>query len=75
MFAGEDWDLTIRCKAVGAHLVVCKSPIIHYEQAKSLRNLIRKDNYYIKNIHLFAEKHPKVFTMYLLLVVNGKYRP
>ncbi|MBI3397211.1 glycosyltransferase [Candidatus Woesebacteria bacterium] len=71
MYAGEDWDLTLRCKAAKAGLLVTETTLSHHEKAKSIREIIKKDHYYVGNIHLFAQKHPKVFKKYASLRYRG----
>lgn len=71
MFAGEDWDITLRAINIGTRLYHTKTPICHYEKAKDLREIIKKDNYYVGNIHLFAKKHPKHFRRVASLRYRG----
>src|SRR3989344_1133016 len=61
LIAGEDWDITIRAKTFGYKLVFTISKIIHKENLKNLRDLLKKKAYYSKNISLYATKHPKLF--------------
>lgn len=61
LFAGEDWDITIRAQKLKFRLVTTKAQIIHTEKVLSLKELLGKKSYYAKNIHLYAQKHPKEF--------------
>ena len=61
LFAGEDWDITIRAQNLEFKLVFTNSKIIHEENAKSIKEILRKKIYYSKNIYLYAQKHPKEF--------------
>ncbi len=61
MYAGEDWDLTLRCKGRHATLVATASPIIHHESIGNIFSHLKKEDYYIQNIHCFAQKHPQEF--------------
>ena len=61
LIAGEDWDITIRAKTFGYKLVFTISKIIHKENFKNLRDLLKKKAYYSKNISLYATTHPKLF--------------
>lgn len=61
LFAGEDWDLTIRAQSLRFKLVFTNAPIIHKENARSIKEILRKKMYYSKNISLYAQKHPEEF--------------
>ena len=62
LFAGEDWDITIRAQNAKFKLIIAKVPIIHTENVKSLNELLKKKAYYSKNISLYAKKHPLEFS-------------
>jgi len=61
LFAGEDWDITIRAQNLAFKLVLTNAPIIHKENVRSIKEILRKKTYYSKNIYLYAQKHPKEF--------------
>lgn len=71
MFAGEDWDLTLRCRKKGAFLETIETYIIHNERVQTLSEHFTKEQYYITNIHRFAGKHPKEFAKYASLRYRG----
>jgi len=71
MFAGEDWDLTLRCKEQKVVLETTSATIIHYESVESIRKHLKKERHYITNIHLFASKHPKEFARMASLRYRG----
>src|SRR3989304_6421806 len=62
LIAGEDWDITIRAKTFGYKLVFTISKIIHKENLKNLRDLLKKKAYYSKMINAYAHKHPQEFS-------------
>jgi len=61
LFAGEDWDITIRAQKQNYILVFTNAPIIHKENVRNIKEILRKKMYYSKNISLYAQKHPKEF--------------
>jgi glycosyltransferase involved in cell wall biosynthesis len=61
LVAGEDWNITIRAKTFGYKLVFTNSKIIHKENFKNLRDLLKKKAYYSKMINVYAQKHPQEF--------------
>lgn len=61
LIAGEDWDITIRAQNLKYKLVFGKTPIIHNENVQSLKAILKKKNYYSRNIVLYAKKHPEEF--------------
>lgn len=61
LISGEDWDLTVRAVKAGFKLSYTKDFIIHQERVVSLKDYLNKKRYYIKNISLFAKKHPREF--------------
>lgn len=62
MFAAEDWDITQRLLQKGYRLLVTKKPaVIHYEPTYSLLTLLKKELYYVSNIHNYSKKQRKAF--------------
>ncbi len=61
LIAGEDWDLTIRAQNYKSKLIFTNSPIVHKENVKNLKEVLKKKTYYAKNIYLYTQKHPKEF--------------
>lgn len=63
LVAGEDWDLTQRFRLKGFPLFVTKQArLFHYERKGTLRELFKKEYYYIQNIDHYAKKHPYPFS-------------
>lgn len=63
LIAAEDWDLTERAKKIGLSILFTQNVLIyHHESKDSLLKLLKQDLHYIKNIALYAKKHPKKFS-------------
>lgn len=62
LIAGEDWDITLRARKLGYKLVFTDSFLIHRENAKNLKEILKKKAYYSQNINLYAAKHPLEFS-------------
>lgn len=72
LYAGEDWDLTLRAKKLGAILETTKGhPLYHYEKVTSIKEHFKKEQYYISNIKRFAKKHPTEFKKLASLRFRG----
>jgi glycosyltransferase involved in cell wall biosynthesis len=61
LIAGEDWDLSIRAQRLGYKLIFNSEPIIHHENVKNLKEILKKKRYYVKNIIFYVQKHPEEF--------------
>ncbi len=61
LIAGEDWDLSIRAQKAGYQLIFTNNSIKHLERYNNLQTLLNKKRYYIKNVGLYAQKHPQIF--------------
>lgn len=72
LFAGEDWDITIRSQNLKFKLVFTNAPIIHKENVRSIKEILRKKIYYSKNIYLYAQKHPEEFAKQSNLILRSE---
>jgi len=62
MFAGEDWDLTIRLRDSGCKIGRSKSLLEHDEGRLSFFGSSKKKKYYSKNFfEVYAKKNPEYF--------------
>ena len=59
MYAGEDWDLARRAKAVGARLTRGTKFIVHWEGRISLRETYATKKYYGRSLGVYKAKHPE----------------
>jgi glycosyltransferase involved in cell wall biosynthesis len=55
---GEDWDLDIRLLDAGARCRVLSHPLLHDEEALTLRNVLAKKAYYARNLSQYVAKWP-----------------
>ncbi len=62
LIAGEDWDITLRAEKLGCELTFTDSFLIHRENAKNLKEILKKKAYYSRNIKQYATKHPIEFS-------------
>lgn len=62
LYAGEDWDLTIRVRKSGGKISRAKLFLEHDEGAMNLFGSSLKKKYYAKNFfEIYAKKHPEEF--------------
>ena len=57
LYAGEDWDLSIRIRRVGARVARSKEAIIHWEGRISLRETFQTKRYYGRSLRTYRAKH------------------
>jgi glycosyltransferase involved in cell wall biosynthesis len=60
LYAGEDWDLSIRAEEVGGPAVFAATSITHDEGALRPFTLFMKKYYYGTGLVSFLRKHPKI---------------
>ncbi|HPO11360.1 MAG TPA: glycosyltransferase [bacterium] len=62
MYAGEDWDLTIRLRESGYKISRAKIFVEHDEGVVNLFGSAKKKKYYAENLfNVYAKKHPDYF--------------
>lgn len=71
LVAGEDWDITQRLTQHGVPILITKSRIFHHEPKSSLRQLLRKEIYYINHINKYAKKQPRAFSYQGSFIYRG----
>jgi glycosyltransferase involved in cell wall biosynthesis len=66
--AGEDWDLSLRFRRIGAKIGRSAAPIKHYEGSLSLFQTMRKKYVYGKSIIRYQRKNPREALVQLQLM-------
>lgn len=56
--AGEDWDLSNRVRKASYRIARVKRFVMHHEGRLSLRDSVKKKQYYAKTIDRYIQKHP-----------------
>ena len=57
LYAGEDWDLSIRIKREGAKVTRAEQNIVHWEGRISLRETFQTKSYYGRSLRTYRAKH------------------
>jgi GT2 family glycosyltransferase len=71
LYAGEDWDLSIRLREHNAQIARAQFFIEHDEGRMSLLGSSRKKRYYAENFFgIYAKKHPAEFKQQMKFLVR-----